>query len=460
MIRMRRLVRIAAVFAGIQVAYGQSVDSLTARERILLEKVEQLERRVQALEAKLSPAASSPAAPPEAPGPTSASALPQASPPVDTPSVPGFLAGTTLNLNFDGYYGLNFNRPVGRVNLVHFNDALSNTFSLGQADVILERTPDPSAGQRLGMRVDLTFGQNTEYLQASPLNEPRPQVYRNIFQAYGTYVAPIGKGLTIDFGKFASSLGIEGNYTKDQINYSRSYLFGFLPFYHMGFRAAYAFNPRVNLQYWLTNGPNQTEGFNGFRSSAVLVQLVPVKSLSWNVNYFVGQTQRDVTPDYNPGLPSLATQPGLSTTPIYPPMNGLQHVIDTYATWTVNPKLQLTGEGDYVIDRVYRESAPTYVLGAAAYFKYQLQPKWFAGGRFEYLSDHGGLFSGRTQALKEATATLTFQPQNGFQVRWEYRRDFSNQAFFLTHTPGVLARQQNMALLGLTWWLGGKQGSW
>jgi hypothetical protein len=62
-------------------------------------------------------------------------------------------------------------------------------------------------------------------LQGGAQNEPRPQVYRNVFQAYGTYVAPLGKGLTIDFGKWASALGPESNYTKDQINYSRSYFF-------------------------------------------------------------------------------------------------------------------------------------------------------------------------------------------------------------------------------------------
>jgi hypothetical protein len=64
-------------------------------------------------------------------------------------------------------------------------------------------------------------------------------VYRNIFQAYGTYVLPLGGGLTVDFGKWASSLGAEGNYTKDQMNYSRSYWFDFLPFYHMGARLNY-----------------------------------------------------------------------------------------------------------------------------------------------------------------------------------------------------------------------------
>ena len=50
---------------------------------------------------------------------------------------------------------------------------------------------------------------------------------------------PVGSGINVDFGKWASSLGIEGNYTQYQINYSRSYWFDFLPFYHMGARVSY-----------------------------------------------------------------------------------------------------------------------------------------------------------------------------------------------------------------------------
>ena len=53
-------------------------------------------------------------------------------------------------------------------------------------------------------------------IQGSPANEPRPNVYRNVWQAYGTYVFPVGtNGLQADFGKFASMLGYETNYAKD-----------------------------------------------------------------------------------------------------------------------------------------------------------------------------------------------------------------------------------------------------
>ena len=95
------------------------------------------------------------------------------------------------------------------MNQLRFYDAAANSFSLNQAGVILDQDPAPDAGRRWGYRLDLMFGQATEVQQANPLNEPRPAVYRNIFQAYGTYVAPVGKGLTVDFGKWSSALGID-----------------------------------------------------------------------------------------------------------------------------------------------------------------------------------------------------------------------------------------------------------
>ncbi|MEO8009458.1 MAG: outer membrane beta-barrel protein, partial [Betaproteobacteria bacterium] len=156
-----------------------------------------------------------------------------------------FLRDTTINVSLDGYYGYNFNKPIGRINLLRAYDVMSNSFSLNQASVVIERAPNVEAGRRFGARLDLMYGQATETVQGNAANEPRPEAYRPVWQAFGTYVAPIGKGLTLDFGKFASSLGYETNYNKDDFNYSRSYYFNFLPFYHFGVRAKYPVNDKV-----------------------------------------------------------------------------------------------------------------------------------------------------------------------------------------------------------------------
>jgi hypothetical protein len=54
--------------------------------------------------------------------------------------------------SLDTYYGFNFNRPLGRVNLLRAYDVTSNNFSLNQASVVLESAPDVEAGRRFGAR--------------------------------------------------------------------------------------------------------------------------------------------------------------------------------------------------------------------------------------------------------------------------------------------------------------------
>jgi len=375
----------------------------------------------------------------------------------------GFLRDTTINLGLDTYYAYNFNQPVGRVNLLRAYDVLSNNFSLNQASVIFDHPPEVAEGRRWGGRLDLQFGQATDSTQGNPANEPRPDIYRNIFQAYGTYIFPLGKGLDIDFGKWSSSLGVEGNYTKDQMNYSRSFWFSFLPFYHMGLRATYPVNDRFSLNYWVVNGTNQAEATNGFKDELFGFTATPQKNLTWTVNYYYGQDHPDRTPATNCG--PIPVQPGLCFVAINPAPNGRTHIFDSYATWQATPKLTLQAEADYEIERLWRNTAPgesstpTEVVGGAAYAHYQFNKKFALAARSEYMSD-GGLFSGIHQDLKEATLTFDYNLGNGFLTRYEWRRDFSNQPSFLTDVQGVLAKQQSTATVGLIWWWGRKEGAW
>lgn len=447
--------------------------SYAEREKMLLDRIEALERRLNALETGSKPAgAAQPLSPKSSDRATASTGLSSSSAPQpaatssnaagdkDKPSPLAFSDGTTLNFLFDGFYGYNFNHPVGRVNLLRANDPLSNGFTVNQAVAIVECAPDVNEGRRWGYRLDLMFGQQTDILQGSTANETRPQIYRNIFQAYGSYVLPIGSGLQLDFGKFASSLGFENTYTKDQLNYSRSFYYNFLPFYHTGLRATYNVNSKFALQYWLVNGANQTEDFNGFKSQAAIVTFKPNSNISWNINYYNGREQRDVLPLYNPGLPSLPTSPGLSIDPVTFRHDGRFHVIDSYVSFNLGSKWSTALEGDYVINRVAANATPSRVFGGAAYLHRQLTKQFALNGRFEYLADRGGLFSGLTQDLKDATVTAVLEPVSGFQTRLEYRRDFSNRRFFLTNDPSIPAGAQNTLTIGMLWWFGGKGGIW
>jgi hypothetical protein len=199
-------------------ARAQSPPDLNEEVAELRALVIRLQARVAELETRVN--ASATAGNPDLPASVQASS--PAPPPPPAPE-PTSLAGTTINFLIDGYYSYNFNAPIGRVNRLRAYDVSSNSFSINQAALVLENAPDPENGKRWGARLDLQWGQATQTLQGNTANESRPEIYRSLFQAYGTFIVPLGNGLKVDFGKWASSLGIESNYTQDQMNYSRSY---------------------------------------------------------------------------------------------------------------------------------------------------------------------------------------------------------------------------------------------
>jgi hypothetical protein len=248
------------------------------------------------------------------------------------------------------------------------------------------------------------------------------------------------------------------------MNYSRSYWFDFLPFYHMGIRAQYNVNKKLALNYWIVNGTNQTEPTNGFKDELFGFVLTPNKNISWTMNYYIGQEHPDATSVSTCG--PVPVQPGLCFQKISPAPDGKLHIFDSYVNWQTTPRLLLQLEGDYVIQRLWanaapgQSSAPSHTSGGAGYAKFQLTPRTYIAGRGEYLSDRGGLFSGVTEALKEFTATYDFTVANGFEMKYEYRRDWSNQPIFLTSAQNVFSKDQNTATMGVIWWFGRKQGPW
>ena len=467
------VVAVLVAFAALgQVPPSADARAAQAERRIteLSDEVAALKRVVEELRAevaKITPAvgdaaASAPAAP--SPSAGTASVAPAAETPAaaSPKAIADVLRGMTVNALIDGYYEYNANAPVGRVNSLRAYDVSSNAFSLNQADVVLESAPDPAAGKRTGLRVDLQYGQATATLQGNPVNELRPEVYRSVFQAYGTYVVPVGQGLTVDFGKWASSLGIEGNYTKDQLNYTRSLWFDFLPFYHMGLRAKYAVDDHFAVNLWITNGTQQTEAFNNYKDQLVGLVLTPSPALSWTLNVYRGQEHPDVLylTSPGPGQQNLPNQQGTYFLPITNAPNGKLLIGDSYVTWQATSALQFAAEGDYVEERLYSYSSPTHAAGGALYAGYQLSPQFAVAARAEYLADRGGLFSGATQFLKEGTLTFDYRPADRFLMRGEWRRDQSNRRYFFGSTLGVLEAAQPTIGLGLVWWIGQKDGAW
>src|SRR6266568_8401917 len=290
-------------------ALAQQPSSSRIDENVELRlEIKQLKERLEKLETQQRTASATVDKPKE-----KTSAEPSASPEATTPS-PGktddhgilnFFKEVEVSGFIDGYFGYNFNKPAGRVNVLRNFDTRSNQFALNLAEIVIEKKPDP-LNSHIGFRLDLDYGPATDLVHAT---EPGGKdVYKVIQQAYGSYLAPIGSGLQIDFGKFVTVHGAEVIETKDNWNYSRGLLFAWaIPYYHFGVRAKYAFNGKVALTGFLLNGWNNVVDNNTGKTTGFTLALTPTKKLSIYENYMTGPEQPNDNKHYRQLSDTTAT---------------------------------------------------------------------------------------------------------------------------------------------------------
>jgi Putative beta-barrel porin-2, OmpL-like. bbp2 len=337
-----------------------------------------------------------------------------------------FFKNTELSGFVDTYYSYNFNTPakpcttVGGVaifNCLHNFDVAHNSFSLNLAELALEKKP--TADSRGGFRIDLDYGSAAGIVAGA---EPGgTSLYQNIQQAYGSYLAPTGKGsLQFDFGKFVTMMGNEVIETKDNWNYSRGLLFALaIPYYHMGMRVVYSPNDKVTLQGHLVNGWNNVVDNNGGKSLGGSITYKPAASVTVIENYMGGPEQNLNNSDW-------------------------RHTSDTIVSYTVNPQTSLALNYDYGHDTI--GGASTIWQGIAAYLKYQPNTWLAVTPRYEYYKDRDGFTTGTAQNLQDFTLTLELKHKDGFLTRIEYRGDFSNAEYFIKNTTDIVKNQNEFTI--------------
>jgi polyhydroxyalkanoate synthesis regulator phasin len=404
----------------------------------LVKLIEALEERIRQLEAKLAPAsASATANPAKAPATTEEVAEVKkevAAIQDDAKKNEGalkFLRDVEVSGIVDGYYSYN-NNKVDMFTQGRAFDVRHNAFSLQLAKLTLQKAN--SKDSPLGFRVDLGLGETVDRV-ISVSDSSRNDATKHVLQAYASYVAPLGSGLTIDFGKFYTPVGLEVIETKDNFQYSRGWLFTYGPYYHAGFRAKYAFNDKVALTGFLLNGwDNVFEnnvGSNAGKTIGFQLGLTPTKKFAITGTYLAG-----------PEAP-LANAPAVSA------RDNWRHIVDSVVNYYVTDKLTLAGNFVYGSDGD-NDGVRGKWSGAAGYFKYAFNDRFAFSPRFEVFNDKDGLRTGVAQTVKDITLTQEMKLMNNFITRFEYRRDFSNQKFF-TDQAGVAKNNQNTFILGISY---------
>lgn len=333
--------------------------------------------------------------------PTAAAALDSAQQPSTDSAFLDFFRKTEVAGTLDTYFHYNFNEPAtgSKTPLRNF-DFDHNQFSFALAELAFIKPPTDQ--DRVGFRLDLNYGPVTDWVHAT--DPAGPEVVKHFQQAYISYLAPVGRGLSFDVGKFVTQHGAEVIEAKDNWNYSRSLLFALaIPYYHMGVRVGYSPNDIVTLGATVNNGWNNVSDNNSQKTYGAQAIIKPITSVSIVQNYMAGPEQADDTDDW-------------------------RHLADTTVAYTVNDVLSVMGNYDYGRDRVAGETVSWQ--GVALYAKAQATPYFAVIPRWEYYNDEDGLTTGAGQNLQEFTLTAEVKHTQGLIMRIEYRRDWSDVDFF------------------------------
>ena len=342
-----------------------------------------------------------------------------------------FLKDVEVTGIVDGYYSFN-NNQVDMFTQGRAFDVRHNSFSLQMARIGLNKAA--TTDSPLGFRLDVGLGETVDRI-ISVSDYQRNEATKHLLQAYVSYVAPVGKGLTIDFGKMYTPIGAEVIDTKDNFNYSRGFLFTYGPYYHMGMRAKYAVNDKVAVTGFLFDGwdnmfENNRNKLAG-KTTGIQLSLTPTKKFSLYQTYLGG-----------PEAP-LANIPAVSK------RDNWRHIADTVASYVVNDKLTLLGNFVAGSDGDDDGKRGTW-KGAMASFKYAFNNRFAFSPRFEVLDDSKGLRTGVAQTLKGVTFTQEVKLVNNLLTRFEFRRDLSDKTFF-TNADGGALKNQNTFIIGISY---------
>ena len=339
-------------------------------------------------------------------------------------------------LAFYGYgnasYDYNFNSPSTGINNLRGFDVGSDAIRLHLAQFVLERsaTGQGSWLDRIGARVKFNIGSDSRTVGGTNVGNDA-----DFQEWYLQYIAPVGNGVNIQFGRINSLVGFEVVESPYNLNYSRSLLFNLgQPFTTVGARLTYQFNDYVTLSAAAINS---------------IDSLTTTSTRHPKVESAVTFTPHDSIRVALYGLYGFLD--GVPGTP-----GGIRILGGGFIHMEPVPQVELALEAYYANQSNSSTLSPDRNArwnGVAGYATYEFTPDWSLRMRAEVFEDAGGFVTcsgvagppksnvcfGATsntsappvaQTIWETTATLQFQPFPFLMTRLEFRYDKSNKHVF------------------------------
>ncbi len=309
-----------------------------------------------------------------------------------------------MSIYLQGGYTYNDKASTGDVNDLRVFDKKADSFMLDLME--LQFAKDPTASS-LGFKVKVAAGETAKYIHSAGLTSSAGDDPFDITEAYVSYLAPIGKGIRFDAGKFVTYHGAEVIEAIDNPNYSRSFLFNYaIPFTHTGVKASYTFTDAVSASFHVVNGWDNSTDNNSAKTLGLSIGLTPSEKVSGYINYMTGPEKTDNTRDN-------------------------RSLVDLVATIKPVKPLSFILNYDYGQEDHSASSGGTAVWsGVAGIAKYDFTETYSLAIRGEYFDDRDGVRTGTAQKLTEVTVTPEIRTASGLILRPEYRHDSSDKQSF------------------------------
>jgi hypothetical protein len=263
-----------------------------------------------------------------------------------------------------------------------------------------------SESSRIGVEVTLQTGKDSELFGFSSTapNIGGADVLRHLGPTDVSYLAPIGKGLTIQGGIFSSLIGYDSLYARDNLEYTRPWGADYTPYLMLGVNAAYPVTSSLTVTGVLVNGYWHLAHANDVPSSGGQLSYKPNDHLNVKETLLYGPHQTDTSLKYWRFLSDTIVE----------------------RRW---PRVTAAFEYQASTERVADPAGPR-----AWWMSAQLPIRWSLHGplalavRPEVAWDSDGRWTGFVQRIKAFTSTVEYRiPYRGANaiVRGEYRVDNS-----------------------------------
>jgi Putative beta-barrel porin-2, OmpL-like. bbp2 len=296
-------------------------------------------------------------------------------------------------------------------------DSQNNSFGLHQFGLTVAKQPK----EGFGGLVNLTVGSDAQVIHSFPEVTGTNTSMFDVTQAYMQYATG---PLTVIAGKFTTLHGTEVIASTGNTNFSRSILFGAVPFTHTGVRATWTLSDKVTLIGGINNGWDQVSDANRGKTLELGVTLNPLKPLNIAVSGYTGEE------------PSGGGAQGRRTS------------LDAVASYIITDPLSVSVEV-LTVSQDNANGATAKYSGGAVYVTYMFMPKLRGVLRLESFNDKNGFrfaqtipgtFANSETKYRETTATVSYLMSDSFEGRAELRGDRATNSVF-TDSDGSTSKQ-------------------